>query len=77
MRLLEKQGFAVYADVINDNLVETYFYKQTITGNNSLEQNINATKGWEETLKLCLFIINASLYFYGCWFPVDTHVSNF
>lgn len=50
MRLLEKQGFAVYADVINDNLVETYFYKQTLTGN-SLEQTINATKGWEETLE--------------------------
>ena len=51
MLLLEKQGFAVYAHVINDNLVETYFYKQTITRNNGLEQNIHATKGWEETLQ--------------------------
>ena len=51
MLLLEKQGFVVYADVINDNLVETYFYKQTITGNNSLAQNSDATKGWEETLQ--------------------------
>ncbi len=51
MLLLEKQGFGVYADVINDNLVETYFYKQTITNNNSLEENINATKGWEETIQ--------------------------
>jgi len=49
--LLEKQGFVVYADVINDNLVETYFYKQTITGNNSLERNSHATKGWEEILQ--------------------------
>jgi uncharacterized protein (DUF2249 family) len=64
MLLLEKQGFAVYADVINDNLVETYFYKQTITGNNSLAQNSHAglrqaqsgqaqsgQEGWEETLQ--------------------------
>jgi uncharacterized protein (DUF2249 family) len=29
MLLLEKQGFAVYADLIDDNLVETYFCKQS------------------------------------------------
>jgi Domain of unknown function (DUF1858)./Uncharacterized conserved protein (DUF2249). len=51
MMLLKKQGFAVYADVINDNLVETYFYKQSVNSNDSSENNIDATRGWEEILK--------------------------
>jgi len=51
MKLLEKQGFVVYADVVNDNLVETYFYKQIAADNNSLVQNNHPTKGWEETLQ--------------------------
>ncbi len=48
MKLLEKQGFEVYADVVNENLVETYFYK----GNRVLDitetPGIDAIKGWEE-----------------------------
>lgn len=51
MLLLKKQGFAVYADVINDNLVETYFYKQSVNGNHSSENTINATQGWEEIVR--------------------------
>ena len=30
--LLQEQGFESYANVINEDLVETYFYKKTITG---------------------------------------------
>jgi uncharacterized protein (DUF2249 family) len=51
IKLLEKQGFAVYTDVINENLVETYFYKQTIAPDNSLEPNTISITGWEESLQ--------------------------
>jgi len=50
MLLLEKQGFDVYADAINDNLVETYFYKKTIASENNLVAGNNVTEGWDETL---------------------------
>lgn len=51
MRLLEKQGFLVYADVINDDLVETYFYKQA--GNISDIKKIqkDASSGWDVMLQ--------------------------
>ncbi len=44
--LLKKQGFESYVDVINDQKVETYFYK---TGNNGVEINVtgNVTDGWD------------------------------
>ena len=51
MLLLKKQGFAVYADVINDNLVETYFYKQSINSNHSSGNYIDPSQGWEEILQ--------------------------
>ena len=51
MLLLEKQGFEVYADVIHDNLVETYFYKQTKTGEPDFDVKSNATEGWDDTLQ--------------------------
>lgn len=51
MRLLEKQGFLVYADVINDNLVETYFFKQNKTGETITTSTADATTGWDEALK--------------------------
>lgn len=44
--LLKKQGFESYVDVINDQLVETYFYK---TGDNAIEIDVteNTTEGWD------------------------------
>jgi uncharacterized protein (DUF2249 family) len=48
--LLEKQGFTAYADVLDDNLVETYFYKEK---QNCVEPAIKTTElaqGWEEIL---------------------------
>ncbi|HEY8689516.1 MAG TPA: DUF2249 domain-containing protein [Chitinophagaceae bacterium] len=53
IRLLEKQGFIVYADVINDDLVETYFYKQGKDDvvNINLDKSNIATDGWDEILQ--------------------------
>lgn len=50
MKLLEKQGFEVYADVINDNLVETYFYKKPNSSANPVKQNLTGNQGWDEML---------------------------
>jgi len=51
MRLLEKQGFLVYADVIHDNLVETYFFKKSETGETIATPNADVTAGWEDALQ--------------------------
>ncbi|HSN61153.1 MAG TPA: DUF2249 domain-containing protein, partial [Ferruginibacter sp.] len=51
MRLLEKQGFLVYADVINDDLVNTYFYKQASTAVNIAAVEKDAATGWDEMLE--------------------------
>ena len=48
--LLKKQGFESYADVISDQLVETYFHKKDDT---SVEINEpeNSSDGWDEFMK--------------------------
>lgn len=51
MRLLEKQGFEVYANIIDDNLVETYFYKKNTYVSNKLERENHASHGWDETFE--------------------------
>ena len=51
IKLLEKQGFEVFADTKNDDLVETYFYKKNDTANNSLEPKSSAANGWEQTVE--------------------------
>lgn len=48
--LLEKQGFESYVDSINDELVETYFYKKVGTTVIADEPE-NASEGWEEMIK--------------------------
>lgn len=50
IKLLEKQGFESYADIVNDNLVETYFYKKIVKAEIDLSPMIDATKGWEVVL---------------------------
>ena len=50
MKLLEKQGFDVYADIVNDNVVETYFYKLTSIAFNNLEITDVASNKWEDIL---------------------------
>lgn len=49
--LLEKQGFTTYADVLDDDLVETYFYKEKETGEITSTKTNDLANGWEEILK--------------------------
>ena len=47
IKLLEKQGFEAYADTINDNLVETYFYKTALAEVVNIEPAQSTAEGWE------------------------------
>jgi uncharacterized protein (DUF2249 family) len=49
--LLENQGFTAYADVIDDNLVETYFYKGKEMSETPAIKTTSLANGWEEILK--------------------------
>ena len=51
IKLLEKQGFECYADKVEKDLVETYFYKTTADGNVQLEAKADDTNAWDEILK--------------------------
>ena len=48
--LLKKQGFESFVDTINEQLIETYFYK---TGDEALKinENENSAEGWDELIK--------------------------
>jgi uncharacterized protein (DUF2249 family) len=50
MQLLQKQGFESYAEEINDNLVETWFYR---TSNIIQPEGIVTTETWNEILVRC------------------------
>lgn len=50
MLLLGKQGFAYYAEVINDQLVNTYFYKKTDGLLVPKKSETAYTAGWDEIL---------------------------
>ncbi len=51
IKLLEKQGFEAYADLVNEQLVETWFYK-TITVEKSSEiTSLPVAINWMETLQ--------------------------
>ena len=50
IKMLEKQNFAVYTDVISDNLIETFFYKQTDKNIIAVSPAANASKGWDEVM---------------------------
>jgi uncharacterized protein (DUF2249 family) len=49
--LLEKQGFTAYADVIDDDLVETYFYKDKAASDLQGTKATELANGWEEIIK--------------------------
>ena len=51
IKLLEKQGFQAYVDVIDKDLIETYFYRTSDNGNVQLEATINETDDWDQLLK--------------------------
>jgi uncharacterized protein (DUF2249 family) len=48
--LLGKQGFEFFVDPVEDQLVETYFYKKK-DGAIKLEEKENNSEGWEELVK--------------------------
>lgn len=49
IKMLEKKNFEVYADVISDDLVETYFYKKS--GNTvEVKPKEGADSGWDEVI---------------------------
>lgn len=49
--LLEKQGFEIYTDVIDDNLIVTYFYKKSPFLQPEPTNTADATKGWDEIME--------------------------
>lgn len=50
IKMLEKQGFQVYSDLISSDLVETYFYKNTDDASIDVKPKENAESGWEELM---------------------------
>lgn len=48
--LLKKQGFESFVDTIEDDLVETYFYKKGDTAL-KLDETENKSEGWDELIK--------------------------
>lgn len=50
IKMLEKQGFIVYVDAIDESLVETYFYKEIGENEVSVEPTTNASSGWDEVV---------------------------
>lgn len=48
--LLEKKGFISYTDIINEDLVETYFHKQPDSLPAEITIPADATKGWDEVM---------------------------
>lgn len=50
LSLLKKQGFDSYVDAIEDNLVETYFYKSSDAAL-EVDQGQNAEEGWDAYLE--------------------------
>ncbi|HZJ19024.1 MAG TPA: DUF2249 domain-containing protein [Pricia sp.] len=51
MRMLEKQGFEVYADVISNELVETYFYKKSDKTPIGVKPKEVADSGWDGVMQ--------------------------
>jgi uncharacterized protein (DUF2249 family) len=50
IKKLEKQGFIVYADEISNDLVETYFYKQTEKDAIRVEPGETTNEAWDEVM---------------------------
>ena len=51
MGLLKKQGFDSYAAIIHDDLVKTYFYRETETAVNNGEGNEDKADGWNDLME--------------------------
>lgn len=50
MLLLQKQGFDSWANEVDDNLVETWFYRNSIKGESVASPVAGSTMNWDETL---------------------------
>lgn len=52
IKLLEKQGFEAYVDVIDKDLIETYFYRAAaVQGNSAGEDNKEDKNDWDDILE--------------------------
>jgi len=51
MLLLKKQGFESYADVINESLVETYFYKKEETADTVTIPHLQDENSWDDIMQ--------------------------
>lgn len=51
IKMLEKQGFEVYADIISNELVETYFHKKSDETTIDLKTKEGADSGWDEVMQ--------------------------
>ena len=51
IKMLEKQGFDVYADIISNDLVDTYFYKKSDNTNVEVKPKEGASNGWDGTMQ--------------------------
>lgn len=50
--MLKKQGFQVCVDTLDNDLVETYFYKKSENTSKQMEATENDGDGWEDILQL-------------------------
>lgn len=51
IKMLEKQGFDVYADIISNDLVETYFYKKSEDTTIEVTSTKGADSGWDTMIE--------------------------
>jgi len=51
IKMLEKKGFAIYADVISPDLVETYFYKKTNETTIDVQPKEGEGSGWDDVMQ--------------------------
>lgn len=51
IKLLENQGFKSYVDVVDKDVIETYFYKLNYDGDVELEAKPDEKNDWDEILK--------------------------
>lgn len=51
IKMLEKKGFDVYADIISNDLVETYFFKKSEDTTIDVKPKDGADSGWDEIMQ--------------------------
>lgn len=51
IKMLEKQGFDVYADIISNDLVDTYFYKNSDETTVEAKPKNGADSGWDSVMQ--------------------------